>query len=125
MYMCSKLFFRSAQRILPQLKAFSVEIQGLLLIARTSCCRGLWSQMVLYIHRIKEWLGLEDTSRIMDLQPPHHRQGHQPPHLKLDQAAQGPIQPRLEHLQGWGIHSLSGFLFLNKSQFWNVRADIE
>ena len=24
------------------------------------------------------------------------------------QAAQGPIQPGLEHLQGWGIHSLSG-----------------
>jgi len=31
---------------------------------------------------------------------PHHRQGHQPPHLILDQAAQGPIQARLEHLQG-------------------------
>jgi len=28
---------------------------------------------------------------------PCHRQGHQPP---LDQAAQGPIQPGLEHLQG-------------------------
>ena len=28
-----------------------------------------------------------------------------------DQAAQGPIQPGLEHLQGWGIHSLSGQLF--------------
>ena len=26
----------------------------------------------------------------------------------LDQAAQGPIQPSLEHLQGWGIHSFSG-----------------
>jgi len=35
-------------------------------------------------------------------------QGHQPPYLILDQAAQGPIQPGLEHLQGWGIHSLSG-----------------
>jgi len=34
-------------------------------------------------------------------------QGHQPPHL-LDQVAQGPIQPGLEHLQGRGIHSLSG-----------------
>jgi len=43
----------------------------------------------------------------MNLQPPRHRQGHQPPHL-LDQAAQGPIQPGLEHLQGWGIHKLSG-----------------
>ena len=42
---------------------------------------------------------------------PHHRQGHQPLHLILDQAAQGSIQPGLEHLQGWGIHSLSGQLF--------------
>ncbi len=24
------------------------------------------------------------------------------------QAAQGPIQPGLEHLQGWGTHNLSG-----------------
>ena len=38
---------------------------------------------------------------------PPARQGHQPPHL-LDQVAQGPIQPGLEHLQGWGIHNLSG-----------------
>ena len=39
---------------------------------------------------------------------PHHRQGRQPPYLILVQAAQGPIQPGLEHLQGWGIHNLSG-----------------
>uniref|UniRef100_A0A8V0XBP6 Sialin n=1 Tax=Gallus gallus TaxID=9031 RepID=A0A8V0XBP6_CHICK len=52
---------------------------------------------------IIEWLGLEETSRIIKL----HMQGHQPPHLILDQAAQGPIQPGLEHLQGQGIHSLS------------------
>jgi len=39
---------------------------------------------------------------------PCHRQGHQPPHLILDQAAQGPIQPGLGHLQGRGIHNLSG-----------------
>ena len=54
---------------------------------------------------ITEWPGLEGTSRIMNLQLPA-RQGHQPPHL-LDQAAQGPIQSGLEHLQGWGIHNLS------------------
>jgi len=36
----------------------------------------------------------------MNLQPPSHMQGHQPPHLTLDQAAQGPIQPGLENLQG-------------------------
>jgi len=35
---------------------------------------------------------------------PHHRQGHQPPHLIPAQAAQGPIQPGLEHLQGWTGH---------------------
>jgi len=26
----------------------------------------------------------------------------------LDQAAESPIHPGLEHLQGWGIHSFSG-----------------
>ena len=35
---------------------------------------------------------------------PHHRQGHQPPHFIPAQAAQGPIQPGLEHLQGWTGH---------------------
>ena len=32
------------------------------------------------------------------------RQGHQPPYQILDQAAQAPIQPGLEHLQGWTGH---------------------
>jgi len=41
---------------------------------------------------------------MMKLQPPHHRQGHQPPHFIPAQAAQGPIQPGLEHLQGWTGH---------------------
>ena len=59
-------------------------------------------------YRITEWPGLEGTSRNMNLQPPHHRQGHQLPHLTPDQAAQGCIQPGLEHLQGWGIYNLSG-----------------
>ena len=59
-------------------------------------------------HRATEWCGLEGTSRIMKLQPLYHRQGHQPPYLILDQAAHGPIQLGLEHLQGWGIHRLSG-----------------
>jgi len=43
--------------------------------------------------------------------PSRCMQGHQPPHLIPAQAAQGPIQPGLEHLQGQGIHSLSGQLF--------------
>jgi len=34
----------------------------------------------------------------------HHRQDHQPPHLIPSQAAHGPIQPGLEHLQGWMGH---------------------
>ena len=58
-------------------------------------------------YRIIEWLGLERTPRIK-FQLPCHRKDHQPPDLILDQAAQGPIQPALEHLQGWTIHSLSG-----------------
>ena len=38
---------------------------------------------------------------------PPHRQGHQPPHVIPAQAAQGPIQPGLEHLQGWMGHPKS------------------
>ena len=44
----------------------------------------------------------------MKLQPPCYRQGHQPPLLILDQAAQGSIRPGLEHLQGRGIYNISG-----------------
>jgi len=55
-----------------------------------------------------EWLGLEETPRIIRFQPPSHRQGHQPPDVIVDQAAQGSIHPGSEHLQGWSIHSLSG-----------------
>ena len=55
-----------------------------------------------------EWLGLEQTSRIVKLQPPCYRQGHQRPHLIQDQAGQGPVQPGLEQLQGQSIHNLSG-----------------
>ena len=48
------------------------------------------------------------TSRIIKFQPPCHRQGYQLLDQVLDQISQGPIQPGLKHLQGWGIHSLSG-----------------
>jgi len=34
----------------------------------------------------------------------------QPLHEALGQAAQGPMQPGLEHLQGWGSHSFPGQL---------------
>ena len=48
--------------------------------------------------------GFEKTSRMTKLQHSCCRQGHQSPYLILDQAAQGPIQPGLEHLQGWTGH---------------------
>lgn len=35
------------------------------------------------------------------VKPPCHRQGQMP----LDQAAHSPIQPGLQHFQGWGIHN--------------------
>jgi len=38
------------------------------------------------------------------VQPPCHGQGH----LPLDQVAQSPIQPGLEHCQGEGSHNFSG-----------------
>jgi len=49
---------------------------------------------------------LEGTSWIK-FQPPCHRQGCQPLKLILDQTAQALIQPGLDQLWGWGIHSLS------------------
>ena len=56
--------------------------------------------------RITACFGLEGTFHTISFQPPRHRQGRQPPH----QAAHSSIQPGLEHLQGEGIHSLSGQL---------------
>jgi len=55
-------------------------------------------------HRIIEWLGLKRTTVIIQFQPPCYVRGCQP----ADQAAQSHIQPGLECLQGWGIHSLLG-----------------
>ena len=55
----------------------------------------------IYDHRMA-WVGRDLKDH--QLQPLCCRQGCQPPYLILDQAAQGPIQPGLEHLQGWGIH---------------------
>jgi len=43
---------------------------------------------------------------IIKFQPPCYVQGRQP----LEQAAQSHIQPGLECIQGWGIHSLYGQL---------------
>jgi len=55
-------------------------------------------------HRITDWPGLKRTTTINQFQPPCYVQGRQPP----DQATQSHIQPGLECLQGWGIHSLLG-----------------
>ena len=55
------------------------------------------------VHRITEWIIKDHESPT-----PCQRQGHQPLHLILDQAAQVPIQPGLERLLGQGIHTLSG-----------------
>ena len=51
---------------------------------------------------IIEWPGLKRATMIIQFQPLCYVQGRQPP----DQAAQSHIQPGLECLQGWGIHSL-------------------
>ena len=51
---------------------------------------------------------VERSPKAHQVSTPCHRQAHQPADLALEQVAQGPIQPGLEHLQGWGIHRLSG-----------------
>ena len=51
-----------------------------------------------------DWVGRDPKDH--QVPNPCHRQGCQPQDLMLDQAAQGPIQPCLEHLQGQAIHSL-------------------
>jgi len=49
-------------------------------------------------------LGFEETFRGHLAQPPCSEQGH----LQLDQVAQSPVQPGLEHFQGGGSHNFSG-----------------
>ena len=63
----------------------------------------------LRLHRIIEswnhrmaWVEKDHNDHLVPT--PCYVQGHQPP----DQAAQSHIQPGLECLQGWGIHSLLG-----------------
>ena len=51
-----------------------------------------------------ESLELEGTFKGHLVQLPCNEQGRVQPH----QVAQGLIQPRLESLQGWGIHHISG-----------------
>jgi len=63
----------------------------------------------LYCIECLGWKGPQGSS---SSNRPCHRQGCQTPHLILDQAAQGPIQPGLEYLRGQGIHNLSGQNFM-------------
>ena len=51
-------------------------------------------------HRIVQWLGMEEALRIIKFQLLGHRQICQLLDQELDQAANGPIQPGLQHLQG-------------------------
>jgi len=62
-------------------------------------------------YHIIEWPGLKRTTMTIEFQSPCYVQGHQPP----DQAAQSHIQPSLECLQGWGIHSLLCIMPTNAS----------
>ncbi|XP_065515189.1 disintegrin and metalloproteinase domain-containing protein 32-like isoform X3 [Lathamus discolor] len=48
------------------------------------------------------WVGKDP--KIIQFQPPCHRQGH----LTLNHPTQGFIQPGLEHCQGWSTHNLPG-----------------
>ena len=58
---------------------------------------------------INRMIGLEGTSRVMKLQPPYCRQGHQPPYLTLDQGTSNLALNTSR--DGRGTHSLSGQLF--------------
>jgi len=56
------------------------------------------------LYRIIEWRGLIKTTMTISFQPLSYVQGRPP----ADQTAQRHLQPGLECLQGWGIHSLLG-----------------
>jgi len=58
------------------------------------------------------WVGMNLKDH--EAPTPCHRQDHQPPYLIPDQAAQGPIEPGLEHLLEWHsdrtvVHTYMGF----------------
>jgi len=52
------------------------------------------------------WMGRDLRAHLV--LTPCYGQDCQPLNQAVDQAAQGIIQPGLEHLQGWSIHSFSG-----------------
>jgi len=67
-------------------------------VAWLSVC---WKGIIDSYHRMA-WVEKDHNDH--GVPTPCYVQGHQPP----DQAAQSHIQPGLECLQGWGIHSLLG-----------------
>ena len=75
-----------------------------------------WKWKGKLIHRITEWSGLEGTSRIMNLQPPCHRQGHQPPHLILEQAAPSNLALNTSRDRASTTNHLSVLLWLRWSE---------
>jgi len=50
------------------------------------------------------WAGRDLKDHLVPTPSPCHEQGH----LSLDQVAQSPVQPGLEHFQGGGTHGFSG-----------------
>ena len=62
---------------------------------------------------ITEWLWLEGTSKLIQFQSPAVSRA-----LPPAQAAQGPIQPGLEHLQGWGTTDSLGSCARVSPLFW-------
>ena len=72
--------------------------------AQTNACSYQQWDIWVENHRITGWLGLEGTLKLIQFQPPCHGQGH----LPLDQVAQSPVQPGVEHCQGGCSHSFSG-----------------
>ncbi|NXM63783.1 WASF1 protein, partial [Illadopsis cleaveri] len=63
-----------------------------------------YGSVIVHIHKILEWVGLERTLKLTPFHP-CHGQGH----LPLSQAAPSPVQPGLGHCQGSrNNHSFSG-----------------
>jgi len=65
---------------------------------------------------------LERISKIIQFHPPYLGQGCPPLNQVLDQVVQGPIQPDLDHLQGWGIHSIYGQLDVTPLTHWPYKS---
>jgi len=88
-------------------------LEHITLTAPFGICYGvpsawLWDLFILTLHRITEsqnhrMVGLERTPRLMKLQPPPQA-GPRTSTFHTSPGCPGPIQPGLEHLQGWMGH---------------------